>query len=669
MALAMVATCCLRAQANGSVVEQGKAPSNPEVAIEARIDKAIEAYEAVRKDSTKLAQRRRLLGWIGEIDHPRVTSYLEKNLARTAKAFVGKYSVEAIEKLSRPDLEPALIAVVKRKDANHAVRVAATIAVTQFGSGACSDLIDLAAETEHVAVRRSVLQGLSQSNSTKVHRDLAKMILDGDHEYRLAMLVDTRFAKGCNHIDKARIKCVKEGNLIVAAKAWRQLAEQGHRRAASLTVDVLERVYGAPTIAAAAELVRGLVIVGEPDFFPAILRFGATRGVSVKQALKSVAGIAGKNEELIAFLVEEGLESEVPGERRAAKILLAKAPASAIAPLVARVRKQLQRNRTKMLDSASGLHELLAKDPTWVNDLLGLASANDLESRMTGLAMLHEMKSPAAISVAQRYIKHRAWELRSLAFRYLAECREVTSIPLLIGRYGKEEGRLENELSRALFVHTGTRCWTRAAWTSWWRENREGFVLPHPESVKSGGGSGAGKTVSYHGIPLVSARIAFLIDHSGSMVARISTNQKRNRLDEAKEQLRKVVTELPKTHKVNLVLFQSVVTSVWKELRRLNGANRRVLLEAIDDVRLAGGTNTYSALMAAFDDPEVDTIYLLTDGLPTAGSIVDTDEILDAVMRENRIRQVVIHGISIGMDSRLLKELAELTGGEFKLIR
>ena len=68
-----------------------------------------------------------------------------------------------------------------------------------------------------------------------------------------------------------------------------------------------------------------------------------------------------------------------------------------------------------------------------------------------------------AIPAAQKSLTHSAWELRSVAYRYLTKCRDVGSIPLLIARYGKEEGRLASELEHALFVHTATRCFTRSS--------------------------------------------------------------------------------------------------------------------------------------------------------------------------------------------------------------
>ena len=201
------------------------------------------------------------------------------------------------------------------------------------------------------------------------------------------------------------------------------------------------------------------------------------------------------------------------------------------------------------------------------------------------------------------------------------------------------------------------------------REHKDGFTLPHPDSVSVGGTSTGGQTISYYGIPLVSDRIAFLVDHSGSMRARVGTDKKRTRLDAAKEQLRSVVEALGRTHRCNLIPFETGVGSLWDELRRLDNDAKKDFLDYAQKIPFAGGTNTYGALMRAFEDPDVDTVYLLTDGQPTAGELTDPDDILDAVARINRTRQVVIHCISIGLDSYLLKELAALTGGEYKYVR
>lgn len=637
-------------------------------ALQKKIDKAIKDYEKVRKDKKKLTQRRRLLGWLGEIDHPRVTKYLVAELKSYARYSSGSYVVEALTKVERPKIEKDLRSVLLGARTHHSVRMAAVKALVALGDDAADSVIELAHETKDARTRSGIVQGLARCDSDKLRRELGRLITDGDHAHRRYMLLNTASIQGDPAIDRVREQCVKEGNLIVSSTAWRLLAEQGNSRAVALTLDVIERVYDTPDATAAVELIRGLAAVGDADFFPALLRYGAVRGGGVRQALQVAAVRVAKQPALIDYLIEEGLDSDVPGERAAAKALLAKAPASALQPLVAKVRKQLKRNRKKVLDTAAGLQELLAKDPTWVQDLASLAAASDLESRLLGLAMLLEMKSPAAITSAQKYLRHRSWELRSLSFRYLAKNRDVTSIPFLIARYGAEDGRLKHELETALFVHTGARCWSRGDWGKWWRKNKEGFALPHPDSIKGGGSTTGGNTISYYDIPLVSSRIAFVVDHSGSMKSHVGTDRKRTRLDAAKEQLRQVVKALPKTHKVNLILFETGVTSVWKEITRLSSGNRKELLKEVDRIPYAGSTNTFGGLELAFQDPEVDTIYLLTDGQPSAGKAIDAADILEAVQRMNRVRQIVIHCISVGRESTLLRDLAALTGGTYKKV-
>ena len=63
--------------------------------------------------------------------------------------------------------------------------------------------------------------------------------------------------------------------------------------------------------------------------------------------------------------------------------------------------------------------------------------------------------------------------------------------------------------------------------------------------------------------------------------------------------------------------------------------------------------------------PDVDTIFLLSDGAPGAGKYVATPDILRAVRRENQTRRIAIHCVSIGMDSDLMKKLARENGGRY----
>ena len=77
----------------------------------------------------------------------------------------------------------------------------------------------------------------------------------------------------------------------------------------------------------------------------------------------------------------------------------------------------------------------------------------------------------------------------------------------------------------------------------------------------------------------------------------------------------------------------------------------------------AGGTNVFDPLASALEDGDVDTVWLLSDGDPTAGAFVFPDQILREVRRLNASRRVAIHTISVGQESDLLRRLAEENHG------
>jgi DNA-binding protein Fis len=89
----------------------------------------------------------------------------------------------------------------------------------------------------------------------------------------------------------------------------------------------------------------------------------------------------------------------------------------------------------------------------------------------------------------------------------------------------------------------------------------------------------------------------------------------------------------------------------------------------IDGLGANGGTNLYDAMSLAFEDPLVDTIIVLSDGNPSAGTVIDPVLIREDVKRWNTVRKIKIHTVSIGTDFDLLKWLAQDSGGEHSFYR
>jgi hypothetical protein len=656
-------------------VPAAAAQADPTLSLEQRIDKALADYDAIDKDPKAMVMRQRALLWLGDLDHDRVTEKLQAELQAAADKPFATSVLQAIARTPRPALQEPVWQVLQRSSAPAAARIAAAQATAALGERGVARLVQLVkgdAPAEAQA-RNFALTALVQSNQPRAVEAVAGLLQSGTTAQRQDLLRRLENVRNVAAISAARMRLAKEAELVVAAPAWRQLAVEGHPRAKDLLVDVFERMPGDPAPTVMADLLVGLCLVRDAEFYPVLLRYAANPADPVRRVLRTAAGHAAKDPALLQFLIAKGLEDPKPGAREAAIALLAEAPAEAVQPLVAKVRKNLADPKRRSLDLVVGLNELLARDPSWANDCLQFAASRDQDTRILGLSLLHDLGSDLGVVHAQQSVGAKEWPLRSMAYRYLAKFRDVASIPLLIARWEREDGRLQAELSDALFAHTATRCWQRREWEAWWEKHKVGFALPHIETVRAAkpaaGGAGGGSTVSYHDLPLVSTKAAFLVDHSGSMSAALGTDKKYNRLEAAKDQLRKVVQGLPKTHQINLVAYDDKIDALWDRLRPLNEENRADLLQKVDRMRLGGGTNIFDALERAFQDPTIDTIYLLTDGEPSAGRLVAPDAIADEVRRWNRTRQVVIHCIGLGIDSRLLKRLAAESGGEYRHVR
>ena len=175
--------------------------------------------------------------------------------------------------------------------------------------------------------------------------------------------------------------------------------------------------------------------------------------------------------------------------------------------------------------------------------------------------------------------------------------------------------------------------------------------------------------VSYHGVPVVSHRIAFVLDLSGSMRDPAGDGTARSLLEVAMEELARVIDELPEKGLFN-IYFYNEETHPWRpEAAPATPRARKEAKAFLAKKEAKGYTNLYGGLQRALADLQVDTIYLLSDGGPSRGEVIFTDRILRKVDELNRIRRVTIHAIDTGSrkfhQTRLLEELAARTGGRY----
>lgn len=640
------------------------APAAPAAAQESPLDKALAAYEKVRKQPE--VQRIAAIQKLGDFAEPEATAVLVAEI-RAGKQPAASSAATALGKKPRAEAVDPLYEVLQ-STADDQLRRSCAAALGVQGNRGIDLLGELLAKSDSasaVQLRAAVLSGLAAAKQDRAWRLLAVASLQGRPAERLEVLRQLRGVKDMPAVDQARLRAAQDDDLLLAATGWRQLAEVSHARTAIVGDSLLLRAGEDPQPAVRAELVAGLGAALEPGRFEAFMQLASAGGSPVRDAVNGVAARATATAGFVPWLVTKGLGSPDKDQRELALRILRKAPADKVGPLVADLKPRLRKGDEKALEIAVGLQELLAKDKAFADECVVLAQSKDEQVCTAGLTMLRELKDPRGVKAAIGAIESKHWPLRSAAYQYLAVVRDVAAIEPLIRRSEKETGRLEVEANQALFVHAGRRFFSRQEWERWWSQNKQGFTLPHIESVQNTSAGKGGGTASYFGIPLVSKRSAFVIDVSGSMSAKIGTDQKRTRLDEAKSQLKRAIESYPADFSCNVVVFHTTVHPMWDRMRPASKENKSELVGKVDKLAIAGGTNIHDALEMAFRDPELDTIYLLTDGAPGVGAITNVEELADEVRRWNRTRQIVIHGIAIGENSRLLQRLAGESGGTY----
>jgi hypothetical protein len=129
----------------------------------------------------------------------------------------------------------------------------------------------------------------------------------------------------------------------------------------------------------------------------------------------------------------------------------------------------------------------------------------------------------------------------------------------------------------------------------------------------------------FAGIQLTGKRVIFLVDMSGSMELVDERTAAPDKWLGVRETLAKVMRSLPDLEKFQVILFSDKVTyplgsdGEWLDYEAKTSSDRA--LRALAAIKPVGATNMYEAFDTAFRFRSLglDTIYVLSDGLPNAG--------------------------------------------------
>jgi HEAT repeat protein len=358
------------------------------------------------------------------------------------------------------------------------------------------------------------------------------------------------------------------------------------------------------------------------------------------------------------------------------------------------------------------------KSPGAAKAIAPLCRDKEAAVRCVALDALGGLRSELVLPPALAQLDHEVWQVRASAIHALAQVRHLDSIGPLIERMAVEEGRLTVDIGVTLAEITGRDFGERLdAWQRFWETFSGRFVIPSDEEVRRLRAKqkemreayNPPGTVTFHGVPTPSRSLLFVVDVSGSMEQEVIERERYldpaypsfERLDIVTTELSKTIEALEPYVRFNVISFAADVKPwkkalvganvlnkssavAWiKKLEPIGGRSKTDLHLAglVGSADLGGGrTNTYAALMHALDADgkrgkgsksrgwaiDVDTIFFLSDGRPSIGEYVDTEDILREVREVNELRRVVIHTLAIGeFQKGFMMQLAAESGGTF----
>ncbi|MBV8880825.1 MAG: VWA domain-containing protein, partial [Planctomycetaceae bacterium] len=344
--------------------------------------------------------------------------------------------------------------------------------------------------------------------------------------------------------------------------------------------------------------------------------------------------------------------------------------------------------------SMSGLVEILQKA---TREVEALAAVRGLRSI--------GVPSPEVVVALTTALGSEHRQIRTTAAAALADmdCKDNTAA--IIDALKGASGQTAWDLNESLKKLTGVDKHANAdAWKEWWGRNRDAVLAGLYKADAQEKAGAAGSTTTFYGVPVISTAVAFVIDTSGSMWEparylpgkdddgktlglKLAGNLK---INVAQYELKKVLMKMPVDSTVALVFFDGAVRVQAGGPVRLTEAKRKTLIDLVDGIKVPGGmTNLWGAVTKAqafagdaaaptLKKDGIDTIYALTDGVPTVG-VAEAGKFLKRYGYLNRYLQVRVHTLQITVDPAakkpgedeekeakpLLEGLAEEANGKF----
>jgi hypothetical protein len=341
-----------------------------------------------------------------------------------------------------------------------------------------------------------------------------------------------------------------------------------------------------------------------------------------------------------------------------------------------------------------------------------LGKTRDVHVRVACIEVLTHHHERGALTDILKFLdtKRRIAE-QIVACRYLAMMNDPkTSVTPLIKYLDKADRvRCKYQANAALRMLTGEKYHPHNTdqWRSWWAENKADFknkIVLAPEDIykafnyelhvdKNEEAKEAeaiantrNQDLYYYDIPFTTDRVVFILDISGSMTGPAVLGGTTSRLVEARDHLKKLITSLPPETEYGVLLFNHTAARwpIRSWTAPATKKNKASSLRFLDLAQPTGSTATLAAIEAVIRHmtakAEIDTIFVLTDGVPNPMFIADyyknsNSPVVPGTLREminrihfiNQTQFVRVNTIGTGeAPSDFLKLVSKFNNGVFK---
>ena len=206
------------------------------------------------------------------------------------------------------------------------------------------------------------------------------------------------------------------------------------------------------------------------------------------------------------------------------------------------------------------------------------------------------------------------------------------------------------------------------AWRRWAETIRDKLVTGEGPVVRAT--TIPGTKASFAGLNLISDRVCFLVDFSGSTWQTKVGEKTRKEVLDAK--LRQALEALPAGTRFNVMPYTNGPIPWEKKLVPSDPSTVKRALDFFERCHRSGRGNFFDAAQLALEDPEVDTIVVLTDGVPTGGHRWNLELMFEVLVEKDRYRKVAFDSILVDAPvskQKLWQELAERTGGRMAIAK